>query len=178
MRMAYVDSWYYLKDGWYRVEDHRVVAKQPAHYSLRAGLALEALDFLPLQEATYLSAGVPRVGGEVLSGADGQSYTIRFPEGHLPPVDAFWSLTVYEGYGWLAKNPIGRHNLDSRDELRRDADAELQDPIAPMPFSSTVARDCMNAWSSPVSRSRSSGSARSSRAFTQSRNIRPKLRGL
>lgn len=120
-----VDGWYYLKDNWYRVQDHRVFVKQPTHYPLRAGLALEALGFLPLQEATYLSAGAARVGGEVLSGADGRSYTIRFPEGHLPAVEAFWSLTVYEGQGWLVDNPIHRHNLGSRDELRRDADGAV-----------------------------------------------------
>jgi hypothetical protein len=96
--------------------------QQPSNYALRAALAIEALGFLPLQEATYLSAGVPRVGGDVLTGADGRSYRIRFPPGQLPPVHAFWSLTVYEGAGYLVENPIRRYNLGSKDELEPDAD--------------------------------------------------------
>jgi hypothetical protein len=115
-------GWYYLRDNWYRVEGHRVLQQQPSNHALRTALSIEALGFLPLQEATYLSAGVPRVGGDVLTGADGGSYAIRFPPDQLPPVNAFWSLTVYEGAGYLVDNPINRYSLGSTDDLERDAD--------------------------------------------------------
>jgi hypothetical protein len=116
------DGWYYLEDNWYRVDAHRVLQQQPANYALRTGLAIEALGFLPLQEATYVAAGVPRVGGESLSGAGGRRYVVRFAPGQLPPVDAFWSLTVYSGAGYLVGNPIDRYSLGSKDDLKRDAD--------------------------------------------------------
>jgi hypothetical protein len=41
-------------------------------------------------------------------------YTLTFPAGGLPPVDAFWSLTVYNGLTFLLiKNPIVRYLINS-----------------------------------------------------------------
>jgi hypothetical protein len=53
--------------------------------------------------------------------ADGQpldcsnaSYTLTFPKGQLPPVDAFWSVTMYDGKTQLlVKNPINRYLINS-----------------------------------------------------------------
>jgi hypothetical protein len=50
--------------------------------------------------------------GKVLTGAGETSYTIKFPS--APPVDAFWSLTVYNaGDKLLVDNPIGRYKIGS-----------------------------------------------------------------
>jgi hypothetical protein len=119
------DGWYYLKDNWYRVEDHRVLVQQSTHWTPRAGLANEALAYLPLQEATYTWAGVPLVGGDLLTGEGGKRCTIRFEPGRLPPVNAFWSLTVYDDAGYLIPNPIDRYKLRSRDRLKHDPDGGL-----------------------------------------------------
>ncbi len=52
------------------------------------------------------SAGAP------LTGAN--SYTYRFPPGQLPPVNAFWSLTMYElPRSLLVANPINRYLINS-----------------------------------------------------------------
>jgi hypothetical protein len=54
-----------------------------------------------------------------------RSYAIRFgpPEG-LPPVDAFWSITLYDGARFLYANPVNRYVINTRglDHLVRDAD--------------------------------------------------------
>jgi hypothetical protein len=48
--------------------------------------------------------------GQLLSGT--HSYTLRFD--HAPPVDAFWSLTVYNAQDMLlVANPIGRYKVGS-----------------------------------------------------------------
>jgi len=49
---------------------------------------------------------------KVLTGASDSAYTIKFAS--PPPVDAFWSLTVYNaGDKLLVENPIGRYKIGS-----------------------------------------------------------------
>lgn len=63
------------------------------------------------------SAGAP------LTGAD--RYTVTFPDGQLPPVNAFWSLTMYGmPQSLLVENPIDRYLINSPmlPELARNPD--------------------------------------------------------
>jgi len=67
--------------------------------------------------------------------ADGQPadaskhrYVLRFPQGGLPPNDAFWSLTMYDGKSQLlVANPLKRYLINSSmaPGLQRDADGGL-----------------------------------------------------
>jgi hypothetical protein len=51
--------------------------------------------------------------GEPLDGSR-RDYTITFPAGQFPPVDAFWSGTMYDGRTQLLiKNPIDRYLVNS-----------------------------------------------------------------
>jgi hypothetical protein len=62
-----------------------------------------------------------------LNGATGR-YTVRFEPGQLPPVNAFWSLTMYEQpTSLLTENPIDRYLINSQMEphLIRDADGGI-----------------------------------------------------
>jgi len=63
------------------------------------------------REALYFSG---RFGpdGKPLSGA--KRYEITFPKGGLPPVDAFWSLTLYGPDFLLVENPIKRYAITDR----------------------------------------------------------------
>lgn len=46
--------------------------------------------------------------------ASKHNYTITFPKGKLPPVNAFWSVTMYDGKTQLLiKNPINRYLINS-----------------------------------------------------------------
>jgi hypothetical protein len=61
-----------------------------------------------------------------LSGAN--RYTLRFAPGQLPPVNAFWSLTMYEQpQSLLVTNPINRYLVNSPmlPQFQRDADGGL-----------------------------------------------------
>jgi hypothetical protein len=55
-------------------------------------------------------------------------YSLRFAPGELPPVNAFWSLTMYEEpQSLLVANPIDRYLINSPmlPQLKRDADGGL-----------------------------------------------------
>jgi hypothetical protein len=77
------------------------------------------------QEAMYPFYGVD-ADGQPLSGAN--RYTLRFAAGHLPPVHAFWSLTMYElPASLLVANPLNRYLINSPmlPQLQRDPDGGL-----------------------------------------------------
>jgi hypothetical protein len=77
------------------------------------------------QEAMYPTYYVDE-SKQKLSGAN--RYTLRFAPGQLPPVNAFWSLTMYEEpQSLLVANPINRYLINSPmlPQLKRDADGGL-----------------------------------------------------
>lgn len=56
------------------------------------------------------------------------NYTLTFPAGDLPPVNAFWSVTMYDGTTQLLiENPINRYLINSPmlPELEKNADGSL-----------------------------------------------------
>jgi hypothetical protein len=51
--------------------------------------------------------------GETMD-ASKHNYTLTFPAGQLPPVNAFWSVTMYDGKTQLLiENPINRYLINS-----------------------------------------------------------------
>jgi hypothetical protein len=76
-------------------------------------------------EAMYPMYAIDAEGGR-LNGAN--KYTVRFAPGQLPPVNAFWSLTMYEmPQSLLVANPINRYLLNSPmlPQFKKDADGGL-----------------------------------------------------
>ena len=65
--------------------------------------------------------------GQTLDGSQ-HSYTLTFPAGQLPPVNAFWSLTMYDGKTQLLiENPINRYLINSPmlPTMKTNADGSL-----------------------------------------------------
>jgi hypothetical protein len=78
-----------------------------------------------VQEAMYPIYAID-AAGQKLDGAN--RYTVHFPSGQLPPVNAFWSLTMYElPASLLVANPINRYLLNSPmlPQFVKDADGGL-----------------------------------------------------
>ena len=78
------------------------------------------------EEAIY-PAYFTEATGQKLDGAS-TGYLLRFEPGQLPPVDAFWSLTLYElPSSLLSANALNRYLINSPmlSELQRDADGGL-----------------------------------------------------
>jgi len=93
-------------------------------YTGRARVALKYIGMLEGAEALYPLAWRD-AQGHALSGAQG--YRLRFAPGQLPPVDAFWSITMYDARDYmLVANPIERYAIGDRTPgLRRDEDGGL-----------------------------------------------------
>jgi hypothetical protein len=65
--------------------------------------------------------------GETLDGSK-HNYTLTFPKDKLPPVNAFWSVTMYDGKTqFLIKNPINRYLINSPmlPEMKTNPDGSL-----------------------------------------------------
>ncbi|RON52592.1 DUF1254 domain-containing protein [Pseudomonas frederiksbergensis] len=78
------------------------------------------------EEANYIGYFVDNQGKPV-NGAR-HSYTLHFNKDELPPADAFWSLTMYDGKTkLLVANHMKRYLINSRmlPKLKRDADGGL-----------------------------------------------------
>jgi len=61
--------------------------------------------------------------GAPLDGAN--PYTIHFDKGATPPVNAFWSITLYDSDGFPAANTINHFALSSFMPLEFNADGSL-----------------------------------------------------
>ncbi|SDP27403.1 Uncharacterized conserved protein [Phyllobacterium sp. YR620] len=78
------------------------------------------------EEATYPFTRVDS-DGQTLDGSK-HNYTLTFPAGQLPPVNSFWSLTIYDGKSQLLiENPINRYLINSPmlPAMKTNADGSL-----------------------------------------------------
>jgi hypothetical protein len=92
-------------------------------YALRAYFALNFPWPNVPEEAVYPMTSVDR-DGLPLDGA--HRYVIHFAKGQTPPVDAFWSVTMFNAKRGLVENPIHRYAIGSRTEgLRYNRDGSL-----------------------------------------------------
>jgi hypothetical protein len=63
--------------------------------------------------------------GAKLTGAN--KYTLTFAKGQTPPVNGFWSITMYmidQGW-WFVPNPLNKFTVSPRDNLKPNADGSI-----------------------------------------------------
>ena len=74
------------------------------------------------QDAVYPTSEGP----DLLKTYNGANrYILRFNKGELPPVDGFWSLTMYDGDYFFVPNPINRYTVSQRNELKFNRDGSV-----------------------------------------------------
>lgn len=61
--------------------------------------------------------------GKPLQG--GRDYVIHFDKSELPPVGAFWSVTMYDQAGFQIPNKMNRFAIGDRDALKYNPDGSL-----------------------------------------------------
>jgi hypothetical protein len=91
-------------------------------YRLRALVTAIGLGANRPQDAIY-PVGEIDTDGKPLDGAN--RYVMHFPAGQLPPVDGFWSLTMYDDQYFFVPNKLDRYTLSARDALKQNADGSV-----------------------------------------------------
>lgn len=93
---------------------------------LRAAAAKAGIYGNNATEAMYPIAKTDATGQPLDTGR--HKYTITFPAGQLPPVNAFWSVTMYDGRTQLLiENPINRYLINSPmvPGMKKNADGSM-----------------------------------------------------
>jgi hypothetical protein len=110
----------WIANGWSTRPDVVPFIRDPL---LRARVNIFGAGMNVAEEALYFTAH-QGPDGQVLSGD--KRYRIHFPAGQLPPVDAFWSIGIYDETYFMFDNPIRRYSLTDRTEgLRYGRDGSL-----------------------------------------------------
>jgi len=74
------------------------------------------------QDAVYPTS-THDADGQPYDGAN--KYVMHFPKGQLPPVDGFWSLTMYDADYFFCDNPLNRYTLSARNALKTNPDGSV-----------------------------------------------------
>ncbi len=76
------------------------------------------------QDAIYPTSAASTTGtGQPYDGAN--KYVIHIPSGQLPPVNGFWSLTMYNAEYFFVDNPLNRYTVSARNALKPTADGSV-----------------------------------------------------
>lgn len=109
-----------MVNGWNVLLDE--VGTYGVDYLTRAIIAYIGIGANLPQDAVYPTAFVD-ADGKVLRGK--HNYLLHFDKNSLPPVNAFWSVTLYNSKSFLVPNSIGRYALGDRDILSYNKDGSL-----------------------------------------------------
>ena len=96
------------------------------NWLLRAAAAKAGIYGNDATEAMYPASRFSSTGEKLDTSAN--KYTITFAKGQLPPVNAFWSVTMYDGKTQLLiENPIERYLINSPmlSKMRKNQDGSL-----------------------------------------------------
>jgi hypothetical protein len=74
------------------------------------------------EDAIYQTSQTDK-DGKLYNGAN--NYVLHFDKGQMPPVNAFWSLTMYDGEFFFVPNPLNRYTLSSRNTFTLNPDGSV-----------------------------------------------------
>jgi hypothetical protein len=96
----------------------------PADYVKRATVAAFGWPANQERDAVYPYTEVDSVG-QKLTGAN--KYTLTFAKDAIPPVNGFWSITMYmiDGGWWFVPNPLNKFTVSLRDNPKFNTDGSL-----------------------------------------------------
>jgi hypothetical protein len=102
-------------------------------YTLKTGIY--GTDYLMRALVTAIGLGANRPQDAVyptsLKDADDRDYdgankyVLRFEKGLTPPVEGFWSITMYDPHFFFVANPIDRYSISPRQDLKTNTDGSI-----------------------------------------------------
>lgn len=98
------------------------------YYLKRAIVAMVGLGANQPQDAIYPLC-LADADGKPLEGSN--HYVLHFTKDELPPVEAFWSVTMYDSEGFQVQNNLNRFAIGDRDALKYNTDGSLDLYIQP-----------------------------------------------
>lgn len=108
-----------LTDGWLFTTKTGIYG---TGYRQRALITAIGLGANRPQDAVYPTSEGPDVLKKY-SGAN--KYVMHFKNGEMPPVDGFWSLTMYDASYFFVPNAINRYTVSQRNKLKANPDGSV-----------------------------------------------------
>lgn len=109
-----------VTNGWQMNTD--TIGVYGNYYLKRAIVAMVGLGANQADDAIY-PLNISDSDGKPVTAEN--KYVLHFSKDELPPVSAFWSLTMYDGEGFQVANPINRFAIGDRDALKFNPDGSL-----------------------------------------------------
>ena len=91
-------------------------------YLMRALVTAIGLGANRPQDAVYPTS-LKDAHDDAYDGAN--KYVIRFDKGQTPPVEGFWSITMYDAQYFFVANPINRYSISPRQNLKSNPDGSI-----------------------------------------------------
>jgi hypothetical protein len=108
------NGWLYFTSG---------VGNFGTNYQLRAAANMLGPGWNRPEDAIYPMSLKDADGHEYEGGK--HKYVTHFQKGELPPVKAFWSLTMYDGDFFFVPNAINRYDLGQRNKFNTNPDGSI-----------------------------------------------------
>ncbi len=109
-----------LQNGWNVITSG--LGEYGTEYFLRAYVTKIGYGANQSVDAIYPNSAVDSDGNSY-NGSN--KYVLHFDADHMPPVNGFWSLTMYDKKGFLVDNAIDRYNLGGMKDLAYNKDGSL-----------------------------------------------------
>jgi hypothetical protein len=119
MKEGIVAGDFKLEDGWLFTTK---TGQYGTAYRQRALITAIGLGANRPQDAVYPTSEGPNIL-QKYTGA--KKYVMHFKKGQLPPVNGFWSLTMYDASYFFVANPLNRYTLSQRNELKTNPDGSV-----------------------------------------------------
>jgi hypothetical protein len=92
-------------------------------YLMRALVTAIGLGANRPQDAVYPTS-LKDANDDAYDGAN--KYMMHFSRGQTPPVEGFWSITMYDSQYFFVANPINRCSISPRQDLKANADGSIE----------------------------------------------------